>query len=111
LIRKEHYGTLRGLHLQGRQLDQLSQFLVGTTTDIFLIQDGSPAIGKSLEELELRSRISVTVIAVVRDEKSTPNPPSDFVLQAGDAMILLGSHKALDEATQILSPTIPTEEA
>jgi monovalent cation:H+ antiporter-2, CPA2 family len=111
LIRREHYGTLRGLHLQGRQLDQLSRFLAGTTTDIFLVQEGSPAIGKSLEALELRSRIGVTVIAVVREEKSTPNPPSDFVLQSGDAMILLGSHKALDDASQILSPPRPAEEA
>jgi K+/H+ antiporter YhaU regulatory subunit KhtT len=111
LIRKEHYGTLRGLHLQGRQLDQLSQFLAGTTTDIFLIQDGSPAVGKSLEELDLRARSGVTVISVVREGASNPNPGPDFALHNGDVLILLGSHKALDAAGQILSPAIPTEEA
>lgn len=111
LIRKEHYGTLRGLHLQGRQLDQLAQFLAGTTTDTFLIQDGSPAVGGSLEALELRARSGVTVISVVRDGKSNPNPAPDFVLQAGDVLVLLGSHKALDQATQLLSPTIPAEGA
>ncbi|MBI2360565.1 MAG: NAD-binding protein [Deltaproteobacteria bacterium] len=111
LIRKEHYGTLRGLHLQGRQLDQLSQFLAGTTTDIFLIQDGSPAIGKSLQELELRSRSGVTVVAVVREGTSNSNPGPDLILREGDILVLLGSHKALDQATQILNPTIPTEEA
>lgn len=111
LIRKEHYGTLRGLHLQGRQLDQLSQFLASTTTDIFLIQDGSPATGKSLGELELRSRAGVTVIAVVREGKSNPNPGPEFVLATGDVLVLLGSHKALDDATQVLSPPIPTDEA
>ena len=110
LIRKEHYRTLRGLHLQGRRLDELSQLLVGTTTDTLLILDGSPAVGKSLEGLELRSRSGVTVIAVVRAGKSIPNPGADFVFGAGDVLVLLGSHKALDEATQLLSPTIPTEE-
>ncbi len=65
LIRKEHYSTLRGLRLQGKQLDELNQFLVGTTTDIFSIVGASPVVGKSLEEVDLRSRCGATVIAVV----------------------------------------------
>lgn len=104
LIRKEHYGTLRGLHLQGRRLDELGQFLVGTTTDTFLIVKGSPAAGKSLEETELRAQSGVTVIAVVRDGKSIHNPGADFCFAAGDVLVLLGSHQELDQATQILSP-------
>jgi len=70
LIRKEHYSTLRGLRLQGKQLDELNQFLVGTTTDIFSIVGASPVVGKSLEEVDLRSRCGATVIAVVRAGKS-----------------------------------------
>jgi CPA2 family monovalent cation:H+ antiporter-2 len=104
LIRKEHYGTLRGLRLQGKQLDELNQFLIGTTTDIFLILEASPAVGKSLQELDLRSRSGATVIAVVRDGKSFPEVGPDFTLAAGDMVVLLGGHKALDDAGQILSP-------
>jgi CPA2 family monovalent cation:H+ antiporter-2 len=109
LIRKEHYGTLRGMHLQGKRLDELSQFLVGTTTDTFLVQEGSPAIGNSLEGLDLRSRTGVTVIAAVRDGESIPNPGPNFLLSAGDILVLLGSHQALNQATQILSPPMRTE--
>jgi CPA2 family monovalent cation:H+ antiporter-2 len=105
LIRKEHYGTLRGIRLQGKQLDALSQFLVGTTSDIFSIVEGSPALGKSLEEINLPSRCGVSVIAVVRDGKSYPNVGNDFELTVGDMLILLGGHKALDDAAQILNPT------
>jgi CPA2 family monovalent cation:H+ antiporter-2 len=104
LIRKEHYGALRGLRLQGRQLDELSQYLAGTTTDTVLILESSPAAGKSLEESGLRAHTGVTVIAVVRDGKSTHNPVPEFCLAAGDVLVLLGSHKELDEAIQILSP-------
>jgi CPA2 family monovalent cation:H+ antiporter-2 len=104
LIRKEHYGALRGLRLQGRQLDQLSRYLAGTTTDTILILDGAPAVGKSLDEIDLRSRTGVTVIAVVRDGKSTHNPAPGFRLAAADVLVLLGSHKGLDDAIQILSP-------
>jgi CPA2 family monovalent cation:H+ antiporter-2 len=104
LTRKEHYGTLRGLRLQGRSLDQLSQYLAGTTTDIFLILENSPAAGKTFEELDLRSRTGTGVIAVVRDGVSIQNPSRDFRLTAGDILILLGSHKELDEAMRFLEP-------
>ena len=104
LIRKEHYSTRRGLRLQGKQLDELNQFLVGTTTDIFSIVGASPVVGKSLEEVDLRSRCGATVIAVVRAGKSYHNLGADFALAAGDMLVLLGDHKALDDAAQILNP-------
>jgi K+:H+ antiporter len=104
LIRREHYGTLRGLRFQGEKLDALNQFLVGTTTDIFSILEDSPATGKTLTEVELRARSGATVIAVVRDGKSHHKIGGDFTLAAGDMLVLLGSHKALDEAGQLLNP-------
>ncbi len=104
LIRREHYGTLRGLRLQGKQLDELNQFLVGTTTDIFSIVEGSPVVGKNLGELDLQSRCGVTIIAVVRNGNSHHNVGGDFSLNAGDLLVLLGDHKALDEAGSILNP-------
>ena len=104
LIRREHYGTLRGIRLEGKRLDALSQFLVGTTSDIFSIPKESPAVGRSLEEIDLRGRGGVSVIAVVRDGKPYHNVGSDFKLAVGDLLILLGGHKALDDAARILSP-------
>jgi K+:H+ antiporter len=105
LIRNEHYGTLRGLRLQGKQLDELSQFLVGATTDIFSVLDDSPVVGRSLPEIALGK---VTVIAVVRDGKPFHNVGSDFVLKPGDLLVLLGDHKSLDDAAQMISPRAPS---
>jgi CPA2 family monovalent cation:H+ antiporter-2 len=109
LIRKEHYGTLRGLRLQGKQLDQLSQFLAGTTTDIVSILERSPAVGKSLRDIDLRARSGCTLIAVVRDGHSHQHLNPDFVLVPGDLLVLLGSHKALDDAVQMLTPANESE--
>ena len=104
LIRREHYGTLRGLRLQGKQLDELSQFLIGATTDIFSVSEDSPLVGQSLREIDLRERSGVTVIAAVRDGKPFHNVGPEFVLQAGDRLVLLGDHKSLDEAAQMFTP-------
>ena len=111
LIRKEHYGTLRGLHLQGKRLDELSQFLAGTTTDTCLILEESPAAGKSLGDLQLRTLSGAAVIAVVRNGQSIPNPGGDCVLAAGDVLVLMGDHKALDQATRMLSQAEPDDAA
>ncbi len=111
LIRKEHYGTLRGIRLQGKELDALSQFLVGTTTDIFSILEKSPAVGKSLGEMDLAVRSGVSVIAVVREGKSYTHVGDSFKLAPGDMLILLGGHKALDDAGRILNPTASDNES
>jgi len=108
LIRKEHYGTLRGLRLQGKPLDELSQYLVGATTDIFSVPPDSPLVGKTLREIDFRERSRVTVIAAVRDGKPFHNVGPEFVLKASDRLVLLGDHKALDDAARRISPdTVP----
>src|ERR1051326_3176883 len=104
LIRREQYGALRGLRLEGKRLDELGRYLAGTTADTVLVTDSSPAAGKSLAEIELRDRSGITVIAVVRDGVSTQNPSAEFRLAAGDILVLLGSHQQLDEAARIVSP-------
>ena len=107
LIRKEHYGTLRGLHLQGKQLDELSQYLIGATTDIFSVTESSPLVGQTLRDIDLAGRSGVTLIAVVRDGKPFHNVAPEFAMQAGDRLVLLGDHKALDDAARMISPENP----
>ena len=104
LIRKEHYGTLRGLRLAGKQLDELSHFLIGATTDVFSLLDDSPVVGQSLRQINLRERTGATVIAAVRDGKPIHQVGPEFVLQADDLLVVLGAHKALDDAAQLISP-------
>jgi CPA2 family monovalent cation:H+ antiporter-2 len=104
MIRGTHYGMLRGLRLRGKQLDELNRFLVGITADIYMILERSAAIEKTMEELSLQSRSGATIIAVVREGKYYYSFNGDFRFQAGDMLVLLGSHKALDDAGQILKP-------
>jgi K+:H+ antiporter len=106
LIRKEHYGTLRGLHLRGKQLDELSQYLIGATTDIFSVPENSPLVGRTLREIAFRDRSGVTLIVAVRDGKPFHNVGPEFLLAAGDRLVLLGDHKALDDAARMISPEI-----
>ena len=111
LIRQGHYGMLRGLRFQGKQLDELNRFLIGITADIYMIPDGSPVLGKNFNEIDLHRRSGAAVIVAVRDGKYLYRFDDDFRLRAGDMLVLLGSHKSLDDAAQILKPVTKTSNA
>jgi CPA2 family monovalent cation:H+ antiporter-2 len=103
LVRSGHYGMLRGLPTGRVQRAAWLEALERTVTVTFLVQDDSPACGQTLRALDLRARTGVTVIAVTRAGRPIANPPPDFALVEGDVLVLVGPHRALDEARQSLS--------
>jgi len=63
---------------------------------------GSPANGRTLQDLELRSRTGVTVIAVRRGDEVLPNPAADLTLADGDVLVLLGTAAKTTTALALL---------
>ncbi len=51
--------------------------------------------GKSLEDLQIRAKTGVTIIAVSRGDKNVINPSPNFVFQEGDAVIAIGESDQL----------------
>ena len=102
LIRKQGYGMLRGLRLPPQTLDQLGDILAATTTESFMVPKTSPAVGRTIRQLQLRRETGVTIIAAVRNSQPITNPPVDFEIHAGDILVMVGSHAQLDAALQRL---------
>lgn len=73
------------------------------------IASDSPAAGKMIIELELRSRTGVSIVGIDRQGESIINPPPDQELAAGDQVLLLGSRDQLQAAEQLLNepPRLP----
>lgn len=46
--------------------------------------------GKTIADLDIRSRTGVTILAVSRDGKNTVNPRPDFRFVRGDAVVVIG---------------------
>src|SRR5262245_2565257 len=51
----------------------------------------SPAIGKTLKELRFRTKFGLTTVALWREGHSYRTDVGDFPLQAGDALLMVGS--------------------
>ncbi|OGS18634.1 MAG: hypothetical protein A3J83_04355 [Elusimicrobia bacterium RIFOXYA2_FULL_40_6] len=102
LIRKEGYRMFRGSSLEPYNLADIQKALQLSLTETFLVDEKSPAAGNNMIELDLRNKTGVTIIAVVRDGKAFTNPQKEFLITSGDVLVLLGSHKQLNDAMKLL---------
>jgi CPA2 family monovalent cation:H+ antiporter-2 len=101
-LRGERYAMLRSPSATGDVSQAVLELLAAGTTDLFRVTATSAAAGKSLLDLDLRRRSGATLIAVVRGERSQPNPPAEVVLEPGDVLVLVGSHAEVESAFDVL---------
>ncbi len=56
---------------------------------------GKIIAGKSIEDLQIRAKTGVTIIAVSRGENNIVNPPASFVFKEGDTLVAIGESDQL----------------
>ena len=71
-------------------LDQLPREIVDAPVSSLRLAPDSWAIGRTLQELDLRNHTGATVLAIRRAGRTTTSPPASFALEAGDDLYLLG---------------------
>ncbi len=103
IIRSERYGMLRGVPLQYKKMDRLMSLLTAGTVETFMVIKDTIADGATLKGLSLREKTGATVIAVVKGEKSYTSPSPDFLIEAGDIVVLVAAHKDMKHAFDFLS--------
>ena len=71
------------------------------------LSPGSPAVGRTLAELQLRGVTGALVLAIARGEESIAVPLADEVLRAADVLALAGTREAITAAAELLGGTSP----
>lgn len=82
--------------------ESVLDLLAAGATEVFLVRDSSPLVGRTMLDLALREQTGATIIAIVRGQKSFPSPGADFDLFGGDNMIIMGGHAQVDHAFRYL---------
>jgi CPA2 family monovalent cation:H+ antiporter-2 len=77
---------------------------LGDLTPVTLDGD-SPAVGKTLAELNLRGLTGATVIAITRGDEGVVWPTGHEKLRAGDVLALTGTEESIDAARRHLTRT------
>jgi CPA2 family monovalent cation:H+ antiporter-2 len=101
-VRREGYALLR----RGRLPELAHHLRGGTLTDVEVetvrIEQSSPATGKALSEISIRSRSGASIIALTRSGVTLSSPGGSFQLEEGDVLVLLGTREQLRRAVGLL---------
>lgn len=102
-LREDQYELLRdpGPSFQCLRRELASEVDVATVA----LGEDSAAAGRSIAELQIRSRTGATVIGVRREGRLVTNPSADFTLRAGDMVVLIGDDSAVERAGDLLNPS------
>lgn len=103
----EALADILGASLMLGQLAELRQQAGGLLTEQVPITPGSPYAGRPLGHTRARTRTGVSIVAVLRERKVIPSPGPDFVFEAGDVVVAVGTRKGMDSLTEILANDEP----
>lgn len=103
LLRGEGYRMLRAESLSEPVSRAVLEALEMGTTDVFHVRDETPSRGQTLRGLDLRGRTGASVIAVVRKDQTISHLAADFQLQSGDNLVVVGDHKQVEAAFELLA--------
>jgi CPA2 family monovalent cation:H+ antiporter-2 len=102
VLRAGGYEMLRRPGRSGAVTRTLLAALERGTTEIFRLEEGAAAVGRTLADLDLRRASGASVVAVVRDGTPRTNPPPDLTLEVGDDLVLVGGHAEIEAAFRVL---------
>lgn len=93
---------LEGAYFESVDLDELSIPLGDAIIEWVDVPDASPLTGISLQESGVREETGASIIAVQRDEETTPNPGAEFTLEADDILITIGTREEQHDLKEFL---------
>ncbi len=80
----------------------LDTILKNAQMEMLTVAPASPAAGKLISELELRSKTGASIVAIERDGDNIINPDANEELRPGDRLFLLGTREQIAAARELL---------
>jgi CPA2 family monovalent cation:H+ antiporter-2 len=100
-VRAEGYEMFRSLSRELHSFSDLRLHLPDFEISTFRIDEGSPLIGKSLAEIELRKKYAVTLLAIRRDSKIFSDIGGETTFRANDILVLLAPPDKIATITSV----------
>lgn len=110
VIRSRHYAMLREKGGGPSYLESLYDLFTAATVATHLVRAESPAVGQTLDALDLEGRTGASLVAIVRRGQPVTAPARDFAVDKGDILVITGSHGQLARAGALMEPPV-TEKA
>lgn len=85
-----------------QSLARLQQYVEGLEIEWLNVGTASPLAGSSIAAAGIRSRSGVSVVAVLRGEATYPAPGPEFRMEAGDALVVVGTPEGISAAAAVV---------
>ena len=99
----EALADVLGASLMLGQLAGLREQAAGLLTEQVAITAGSPFVNRRMGDTRTRTLTGASIVAILRDRDVIASPGPDFVFEAGDVVVVVGTRKGLDGVTHILA--------
>lgn len=93
---------LAGGYFQPRRGEDLEVVLEGLVIEWTRVPAGSPLTGTTLGDAEVRARTGSTVLAVLRDGETHPNPSPSFTFGEDDVVVTVGTREQVEAFHRLL---------
>ena len=94
-IRHELYAPLYQTHNKYQTVAQLQNAVRLLELTWLTLPPDSPLVGRTIQELKIRSQTGVSVVGVMRDGELYPNPEADYQFTIGDLVAVMGNSEQL----------------
>ncbi len=89
-IRSGDYEILQGFRRESAPLLDLKHHFYNIKVVTFRVGEKSSMVGKTLSQIDLRKKYSVTLLTIHRDSQTLSNPHGDMQLCANDVLVVFG---------------------
>ncbi|WP_340818950.1 cation:proton antiporter [Methanolobus sp. WCC4] len=101
-VRANGYCMLRKSYSSGKERSfSLREELPGMEVSTFKVGDNCHASGRTLKNLEIRTRHKATILAIRRGDETITNPSGDIPLYSGDICIIFGKPEDLHRIREL----------
>lgn len=101
-VRRDRYDMNITTDDEHQSLHDLLMAFEGIEITWMPVGNGSPLVGKSLAEANIRSLTGASVVALIRDKRLTANPKSSTVFEAEDRIGVIGEMEQIEAAKALV---------
>lgn len=89
----------------GEDTERRTYGVAGLVFEWLDVPEDSPAVDRSIGQLQIRTRTGASVVAVLRPTRSVPAPEPGFVFEAGDTVVAAGTPEGVAKVRALLQPS------
>ncbi len=88
--------VLMGAYYRPEQEKERKLLIENLAIEWIKVPQDSPIAGKQIKESQIRQRTGVTVIAIMKEDKTIVNPLPEHLIESGDTIVVIGTRDQID---------------